>query len=169
MNKKWAGTLQRKTETLKQVGFPTSKAKSIQWASLSDFNQTYGEDPIIKRPPNTKPLFISAKYYGQISKQRKILRFISKAMATAADCCQIYKLKAAVIIRTHITKKYLNRRELALLTALKARSDSWKKATISFVVSVRQCVHRHIAMALLGSSRADFREILYWVLLLKCV
>jgi len=45
-------------------------------------------------------------------------------MATAADCCQIYKLKAAVIIRTHITKKYLNRRELALLTALKARSDS---------------------------------------------
>lgn len=105
------------------------------------------EDPIINQPPspNTKPLFITAKYYGQTSKQRKILRFISKAMATAADCCQIYKLKAAVIKRKmYITKMYLNKRELALLlTALKARSDSLKKATVSLVVSIRQCVRPH--------------------------
>jgi len=127
------------------VGFPTSKAKSIQWASLPDFNQTFREDPIIKRPPNTKTLFITSKYYGQIWKQNKILRFISTAMATAADCCQIYKLKAAVTKRTmYTTKMYLERSDLALLlTALKARSDRWKKATISFVVSVHQCVRPH--------------------------
>jgi hypothetical protein len=38
-------------------------------------------------------------------------------MATATECCQIYKLKVAVIRTMYLTKTYLDRRELALLLA----------------------------------------------------
>jgi hypothetical protein len=80
--------------------------------------------PIIKRFLTRRRHSLQQNAKNKHAVKREIRRLLAIPIATAADCCHIYKLKAPVIETTHKTNMYLKGCERALLpAAFQVRSD----------------------------------------------